>query len=109
MTTNLPAIPNLKLFQISIDFQGDADLEGLEKVLNKSIRWIESMPNSWLVLSSSNADRWWARLHPLLGDNDTMLICEIDPDTIQCWLQQWKIEWMTEARKQIRQSHGLST
>jgi hypothetical protein len=105
VTANLPAIPNLALFQITIDFHGDFDLAELEKILNKSIRWIKCMPNSWLVLSSSHADRWWARLHPLLGDTDTMLICEVDSETIQCWIQKWKIDWMTEAREQIRKTY----
>jgi hypothetical protein len=108
VTTNLPAIPNLTLFQISIDFRSDFDMDEVEKVLRKSIRWINCMPNSWLVLSSSNADRWWARLHPLLGDTDTMLICEVNPDTIQCWIQKWKIDWMNEARDQIRRSYPNS-
>lgn len=109
MSTNLPAvIRNLKLFHVSIDFRGEVDNEGLQKTLDKAIRWIQCMPNAWLVLSSSNAERWWARLYPLLGDADTMLILEVVPETMQCWIQQWKIDWMSEATKQIKESRDQS-
>lgn len=106
MTTELPAIPHLRLYQININFRGERDNDALEKAFGKGIRWIPYMPNCWFVLSSSDEQRWYARLWPLLGDRDTLMISEVDPETIQCWIQQSIIAWLTEARDQIRKSRG---
>jgi len=66
------------------------------------------MPNCWFVLSSSDAERWYARLWPLLGDHDTLMISEVEPTNIQCWIQNPIIEWLKAARDQIVKSRGLS-
>ena len=104
MTTNLPAVPNLRLYQINMYFHGEPDADALKKVLDKGIRWIQYMPYCWFVLSSSDAERWYARLWPLLGDRDTMLICEVNSESVTCWIQQWVINWLAEAKEQIRES-----
>ena len=101
---NLPAVPNLRLYQISMYFHGEPDADALKKVLDKGIRWIQYMPSCWFVLTSSDANRWYARLWPLLGNRDTMLICEVDPESIMCWIQQGVISWVTAARDEIRKS-----
>jgi len=108
VTTNLPAIPQLRLYQVNIRFHGEPDYEELTRAFDKGIRWTNYMPNCWLVLSSSDSERWYARLYPLLGDRDTLMICEVDPETILCWIQRNVITWLTEARDQIRKSRGTA-
>jgi hypothetical protein len=107
VTTDLPAIiPNLRLFQVNINFHGELDNDSIKKTFDKGLRWIQYMPNCWFVLSSSELDRWYARLYPLLGDRDTLMITEVDPETLQCWIQMSTIEWLTDARDQMRKSRG---
>lgn len=106
MTTSLPAIPNLRLYQINIFFREQPDSDAIRKAFEKGIRSIQYMPHSWLVLSSSDAARWYARLWPLLADGDTMLICQVDPANIHCWIQKRVIDWLEEARGQIRKSRS---
>ena len=109
MTTDLPTtIPNLRLYQVNIYFHGELDHDAIKKTFDKGIGWIHYMPNCWFVLSSSDMERWYARLFPLLGDRDTLMISEVDPETIQCWIQNSTISWLTDARDQIRQSRNSS-
>jgi hypothetical protein len=103
VTTNLPAIHNLRLYQINLYFHGELDDDAIKKTFDKAIRWVQYMPNCWFVLSSSDIGRWYARLYPLLGDRDTLMISEVNPDTIQCWIQKSTISWLSDASDQIRQ------
>jgi hypothetical protein len=108
VSSNLPAIPNLRLFHISINFHGELDTENVQKAFSKAIDWIHYMPNCWLVLTNSDAKRWHARLAPLLGDTDTMLICQVQPDTIAGWIQNWIIKWIKESTERISKSQVSS-
>ncbi len=89
-------------------FHGELDEEAIKKAFDKGIRWIKYMPNCWFVLSSSELGRWYARLFPLLGDRDTLMIAETDPETLQCWIQKSTIKWLEEAMNQIIRSKGSS-
>lgn len=63
------------------------------------------MPNCWFVLTSSDVDRWYARLYPLLADNDVLLICEVKPGDISGWIAKWVIDWIAGAKERILKSH----
>lgn len=108
MSTNVPAISNLRLLHISIDFHGELDTEAIKKTFAKAIDWIYYMPNCWLVLTSSDLDRWYARLMPLLGDLDSMLIYEVKPEALQGWIGKWIIEWIEKAQDRIAKSKQAS-
>ena len=102
MTSKQSAATNLRIFQINIHFHDEPDPEALKKTFDKAINWIRYMPNCWLVLTSSDARRWYGRLSPLLGDSDTMLITEIDPDAISAWIQPWIIDWIDKSKKRMQ-------
>jgi len=108
VSTNVPAVTNLRLVHISIYFHRELDTEAIKKSFGKAIDWIHYMPNCWLVLTSSDPDRWYARLAPLLGDEDTLLICEIRAETVTGWIGKWIIEWIEKARDRISKSHQPS-
>lgn len=107
MSGNLPALPdlpNLRLFHITIHFHKELDTEGLKKAFEKALDWIHYMPNCWMVLTSSDEQRWYGRLMPLLGDADTMLICQVDPKKIYGWMERWVIDWINQSQERIEKS-----
>jgi len=108
VSSNVPAITNRRLLHISIDFHGELNTEAIKKTFSKAIDWIYYMPNCWLVLTTSSPDRWYARLMPLLGDLDTMLIYEVKPEALSGWVGQWIIEWIDRAQQQIAKSKQAS-
>jgi hypothetical protein len=108
VSSNLPAVTNLRLLHISIDFHGELDTEAIKKTFGKAIDWIYYMPNCWLVLTSSDPDRWYARLQPLLADLDTMLIYEVKPEALSGWLAGWIVEWIDKAQQRILKSKHAS-
>jgi hypothetical protein len=109
VSSNLPVIRNLHLFHISITFHGELDTENIQKTFSKAIDWNHYMANCWLVLTNSDAERWYARLNPLLGDRDTIMICEVLPETVSGWMPRWFIDWITQARERIEKSKTATT
>ena len=104
MSSNVPVARTLRLVHISINFQREHDTEAIKKTFGKAIDWIYYMPNCWLVLTSSSTERWYARLLPLLGDDDTMLISEVRPNDLCGWLGRWVIDWIDKAQEKITKS-----
>jgi hypothetical protein len=101
VSDNLPAVTNLRLLHITLNLFRAVEEEELEKTFNKAIDYAHYAPNCWLVLTSSNVERWQGRLMPLLGDNDTLLICEVQPASIHGWIQNWIIEWIVKSKRRI--------
>ena len=96
------------MFQISMNFHRELDTESIKQAFNKSIDWIHYMPNCWFVLTTSAAERWYERLFPLLGDTDTLVITEVDPANITCWIQNWVIDWLHKSQERIEKSRQPS-
>jgi hypothetical protein len=59
---------------ISFDFSGPPKIKELKPVFDKALDWYRYTSNCWIVWSTNDAERWYARLKPLLDDGDTMLI-----------------------------------
>jgi hypothetical protein len=109
VSSNVPAIVrDLRLIHITISFGGESDTEALKKVFSKAVDWIYYMPNCWLVLTTSDINRWYARLQPLLGDLDIMLIAEIKPEEISGWIGRWVIDWVEKSQDRISKSQQPS-
>ena len=108
MSSNLPAVTSLRLIHISINFGSEHDTEEIKKTFSKAVDWIYYMPNCWLVLTTSDTGRWYARLLPLLGDLDTMLICEVKPEEITGWIGRWIIDWVQKSQDRIFKSQQPS-
>jgi len=84
---------------ISFNWSGKTKAKELEPTFNSALDWIRYAPNCWIVWTSSDADKWFSRLKPHLGPQDNMLICQIDPDDCQGWLEQWVWDWLNKKRK----------
>jgi hypothetical protein len=104
VSSNLPAIRGLRLYQVSIYFEREPDTAAVQNIFRKAIAAISYMPGCWLVLTNSDAQRWYARLMPLLGDGDAMVICEVHPSTISGWIQESVVDWIIQARERIAKS-----
>ncbi|OCC02400.1 hypothetical protein BA190_24050 [Labrys sp. WJW] len=54
--------------------------EKIRPVLDKALDWIEVSPNTWLLWTSSSAERWYKRLERKFGPNTRFFIAAIDPE-----------------------------
>lgn len=104
MSSNLPALTNLRLIHIAINFGGEPDTEELKKIFSKAVDWIYYLPNCWLVLTTRDVGHWYARLQPLIGDLDVMVIAEVKPDEISGWIGRFVIDWIKKSQDRITKS-----
>jgi hypothetical protein len=58
----------------------------LEAALDKALDWFRYAPNSWIVWTSSDADRWYSRLKRYVRSGDRMFICELNIRERSGWM-----------------------
>jgi hypothetical protein len=63
-----------EFLHISFFFKGKAKIDELKPVFNKAIDWYRYAPNCWIVWTTTDTEGWYARLQPLISDDDSMLI-----------------------------------
>lgn len=74
------------------------DSDKLKVKLDLSIDWVKVMPNVFLLESTSEPDKWYDRLKPILSDNKFFLI-EVDIKRKTGWLPQWVWDWLKNKKK----------
>jgi hypothetical protein len=68
-----------KIFHISFNFgKREQKTEELKPAFNKALDWVFYAPNCWLVCTTAEPNIWIQRLRPLLHDEDSIFICEIN-------------------------------
>lgn len=71
---------------VSLETKSSARASEFEASLNKAIDWIQIKENTWLVWTTSDAQRWYRRLKPKLKDGERVFICGIQPDNRSGWM-----------------------
>ena len=88
-----------KFLHVSFDFaDGDPKIEKLVTVFDRAIDWFRYSPNCWIVWTSSDVEKWYRRLRPLIDDGDTMFIVRIDIDERQGWVSNAAWDWINKSR-----------
>ncbi len=87
-----------KFLHIAFNFRGPTKVSELEPIFNVAVDWLRYAPNCWIVWTTSDAGKWFSRLKPKLGPDDTMLIIRVDPNERNGWLPKWIWEWLQQKR-----------
>ena len=88
-----------QFLHIAINFKsGAAKMKELEPAFNKALDWLRYAPNCWIVWTTSDPAKWYARLKPVLDEADTFFICKIDIDTRYGWLPKSTWNWINKDR-----------
>ena len=56
-------------------------------------------PNCWIIYTAKDARTWYSRVKPLLEKGDRVLICELNTENKQGWLENWMWKWLNKARE----------
>lgn len=72
--------------------------EELEKIMNKALDWYQISENTWVLYSTSNATKWYARLSPLVKDSGRVFICKLDKSDRKGWMDRSFWQWMRKDR-----------
>jgi len=62
--------------------------------MNLARDWFRFDPNVWIVFSTSDEGKWYARLAPLVRQNGAVFICRLDIARSQGWFSKELWLWI---------------
>lgn len=87
-----------QFLHISFIFKDQPYLESLEPVFGKALDWLRYSDTCWIVYTSSDADKWYRRLKPEIGEKDNILIIKADPSERQGYMPKTVWDWFKKPR-----------
>lgn len=77
---------------IYIDRSKYITYEAVKVKMDLSIDWYRIKENLWVLYSTSDAEKWYSRLSPLVKEDGSIFICKLDVDNRQGWMSNnfWK-------------------
>lgn len=66
----------------------------VQAVLNTAIDWYKYQANSWILYTTSDATKWFARLEPLFKPEGEVLICKLNMSDYQGYMEKDLWEWI---------------
>jgi hypothetical protein len=85
-----------EFFIITFHFEDEFDQDDLKRVLDKSLDWIQYMPNCVIVKTTSDASKWTMRLKPIVEGKGNFFVCKLDISDRQGLLPKWVWSWLTD-------------
>jgi len=76
--------------------------EMVEKKLNQALHWYRYNDRCYVVYTSSNESKWFARLDPLVSPTGNLFICKLDPNNYHGRMQPSFWKWFQERVKTIK-------
>jgi len=67
--------------------------EDVEKKMDLARSWYRITESIWVLYTTSDAEKWNARLSPLVKDEGSLFICKLDTDR-QGWMSPKFWDWM---------------
>mgnify|MGYP001156665812 CR=1 FL=1 len=66
----------------------------IEKKMNLAVDWIRYGSNNYIVYTTSDKDKWKARLIDFVKPEGSLLICKLDVNDRQGWMSRKFWEWL---------------
>ncbi len=72
----------------------DTSYESLKEKMDLSRNWYRITENNWILYTTSNAEKWYSRLSPLVKDSGSLFICKLDMSERQGWMNEKFWAWI---------------
>lgn len=86
-------------YHITIETKEGITYDQIEKKMNLALDWYKYHPKCWIVYTTSDAEKWFARLEPLVKPGGTLFICRLDTSDNQGWVRQKFWDWLNKDRE----------
>lgn len=83
-----------KFYSIYISPKKDSSFEQVEEEMNKALDWFRVNQSFWIVYSSSDINKWMARLKKLVNPDGTLFICELNIKNRNGWMTEKFWDWL---------------
>ncbi len=67
-----------RFLSATFEFKTPPSEKRVESKLNLAIDWVKFAPNSWLLWTSSDPDKWNSRFKTFMKSGDRVFVCEVD-------------------------------
>ena len=81
-------------YQIYVSPRSGVSAGVLEKQMDLAIDWFRIDPKTWIVYTTSNANKWQERLKPFVKPGGHLFICKLDISDRQGWMVPAFWEWL---------------
>jgi hypothetical protein len=88
-----------KFFSVTFKFVTPRPAEEiLEAAFNSGLDWFKYAPNCWIIWTTSDAEKWYERLRPIIQEKDSLFIVAIRVEERQGWMSAKFWEWLRKER-----------
>ena len=88
---------------VTVNVKAPIDEKQLKATLDVAIDWVQYMPGSFLLKTTSDASTWYTRLKAVFGTENQFLITKADPSQQQGWISEWVWDWIRKNETQAKQ------
>jgi hypothetical protein len=81
-------------YLIYIERDASGSLEDVKAVIDRALDWYRLNSRVWIVYTTSDAERWYGRLKPLVTNKGNVFICRLDISERQGWISSEFWNWL---------------
>ncbi|SHN02018.1 hypothetical protein [Phytopseudomonas punonensis] len=86
-------------YMVYIRKNSDATLEQIEDKMNLANDWYRVNSDLWIVYSTSDPEKWYSRLSPLVKKDGNVFICKLEVKDRQGWMNRTFWRWLRRESK----------
>jgi hypothetical protein len=83
-----------RFYVVYIERLPSVTFDELKQKMNLSRSWYRLDQKTWILYTTSDKDKWYSRLSPLVKDEGNLFICRLDNTERQGWMNKKFWEWM---------------
>jgi hypothetical protein len=86
--------------------KADAKEETYRKTFDLALDWYRYASNVYVVYTSSDPEKWYARLVDYVKPEGSLFICKLDVSARQGWMTKEFWTWLKEDREERKNNTG---
>lgn len=87
-------MPTASYYMIYIKPQKGVNYNDVKKKMDLSIDWFNINENLWIAYTTSDKEKWYSRLKPLVGEDGYCFICRLDVTQRQGFMKKSFWKWL---------------
>lgn len=90
-------------YLIYIERDADISLDNVKTVIDRALHWYRLNSRVWIVYTTSDAEKWYARLKRLVKNEGNVFICRLDISERQGWMSREFWQWFHEMEEKYNE------
>jgi hypothetical protein len=87
-------MPVANFYVVYIHRLESVSYDSIKEKMDLSRSWYRITERTWILYTTSDAEKWYARLSPFVKDDGSLFICKLDMSDSQGWMNNNFWEWI---------------